>query len=122
MEKLKQRYLPKLDEGDHCSLFHADYLPENFVSLLETIILLAESVLAMLFLSGLVMHLFYSYYFESALFYILNTVLDQIFVVIHVQSGVTSNAIAALIVIFAHYSSRRYFEFVKYNLQILRHH
>lgn len=120
MGKFKQHYMIKLGEGEIHPLFRLDYLPENLASFVETLVLFLESSLILLFCANLAINIMNSNVLDSATLYMINRFSTGLFALVRIPNVRPYDILAITIMIVVYLLSRRYFEFVKYNLHMIR--
>jgi len=119
MAKLKQHYMIKCEEDCH-PIFKFTYLPENLASLLETIALFVISVLIVAFFSGLLIVLLNIYTSSNALLFIYSSFVGALAAGLGMANSINGYFILLILSVWGFYLVRKYFEFVKYNLHVLR--
>lgn len=120
MGKLKQHYMIQMGGGEFHPLFRLDYLPENLASLVETIVLLLEGSLTLLFSANLAINSTNSKVLYSATLYIINRFSTRLLALARFHNVHPYDILAIGIMIVTYLLSRSYFEFVKYNLHMMR--
>lgn len=113
---VKQHYMIKMKRGEFHPIFNLKYLAENIASLVETLVLFAESGFLLIFLLNFFINVFDKYTVNFVPAILLNAVSVQLFALFNLGSNQDSNFIALLISILVYYLTHKYFEFVKYNL------
>ena len=106
----------KMKRGEMHPIFNLSYLAENIASLVETTVLFVEYAFVLLFLANFLSNLFENFVHNFVPAVMMNAVSVEIFASFGSQSNTDTNFIALGIAIFVYYMSRKYFEFVKYNL------
>lgn len=119
MAKLKQHYMLKDGHGVH-PIFRFAYLPENIASLVETILLFVISLFVIVFVSGLLIAYMHIYTSGNALLYIYSSLVDNLANFLSISNSEFSYIFLAALSGLTFYLVRKYFEFVKYNLHLLR--
>ncbi len=120
MEKLKQHYMIKQKEGELHPLFRLAYLPENFASFAETSILFFEGFLVVLLVANLAINIFSKGIMYSASIYMTSKASSLLLSGFGAANVPPNDLVAVFAAFILFFLSRRYFEYVKYNLHMLR--
>jgi len=107
-------------KGEKHPIFDMTYLPENIASLFETFILLTEGLFALIFFVGLVVNEFEVPTTSNAFLFIFYSLLGKLLAAFKLPNNTIGNIIALGAVSLTYYLSRFYFEYIKYNLHLLR--
>lgn len=116
MEKIKQHNMIKMDEGEVHPIFSLEYMPENITSFFETIVFFVEYSLMLIFFLDIFINLFSKYTFNFVPTIMINAISAEFFMQYGIKNNLYSNIFALLGVTIVYIISRKYFEFVKYNL------
>jgi len=119
MAKLKQHYMLK-GKNDCHPVFKFIYLPENIASFAETVALFSISILIIAFLSGMIIVLLNIYTSGNALLFIYSSLVGSLASLFGMSNSINGYFILTALSVAAFYLVRKYFEFVKYNLHVLR--
>lgn len=98
--------------GTH-PIFNAEFMPENIASLVETVLLFTE--LGLLFVFGF-SAICLSLHIDNAATVLINDSVDGLFKFFRTNSTLNSNLIAFDATLLATFITKRYFDWIKYNL------
>jgi len=120
MPKVMQHNMIQMGEGESHPIFNWAYFPENLASLIETAILTLLWIFGFCVLGVLMVNAFHIYTGNSALLFIFHESMGLLFIKIGLTNTVFGNMVALFGLAVGYYLVRKYFEFVKYNLHVIR--
>jgi len=109
-----------MGEGEFHPLFRLEYLPENLASFVETLVLFLEGSLVLMFGANLAVSITNSSVLDSATLYMINKFSTELLALIRLPNSRPYDILSVALMVVVYLLSRSYFEYVKYNLHMIR--
>lgn len=120
MDKLRQHSMIVRSRDTLHPIFKVAFLPENLASLAETLVFIIIWLFVGIFVLNFVFILMPDILLDNAVTYIFQASSTYFLASIGLQNNLITNFILILLFINIYLLFRRYFEYIKYNLHILR--